>query len=68
LRDGRTKAKLFIILTVAYFDEQLRGMRGWREREIGRRGDGEIGDEGMEGKGDREMGRWGDGLDQEKRF
>jgi len=50
LRDGRTKAKLFIILTVAYFYEQLRGadgeigglgdrgMRGWREREIGRRG------------------------------
>jgi len=33
LRDGRTKAKLPIILTVAYFYEQVRradgGMGGW---------------------------------------
>jgi hypothetical protein len=39
LRDGRTKAKLTTILTVAYFYEQVRRA----DREIGGLGDGVVG-------------------------
>ena len=47
MRDGRTKAKLPIILTVAYFYEQVRradgGMGGWGDGGMGGWGDGGMG-------------------------